>query len=117
MARSRAAGEARARDVERTPPEMHRTRLPEELPAELLEHAAGLNEYLPAPLRRIRIVRRMRFVVSERRRVRQLGRNRADLHIDVERREHRHVSPIEITDRLWLERNSAALAVGCPDGE
>src|SRR5450759_5552708 len=57
MRGSRTSRESRARKVERAPPEMRRARFADESPSKFLEHAIGLDENLPAAMRRIRIVR------------------------------------------------------------
>src|SRR5437870_4656355 len=83
-------------DVESAPPEMRWTRFADESAPERLEHAISVDENLPAPVRRVGIVRRMGVILSEPHRIRHLHWNRHDLHLDAERAEHRHVLPVEI---------------------
>jgi len=61
---------------------MRRTRFADESPPKSLEHAIGLDENLPAAMRRIRIIRRVRAIFGEPHGVRHLDGHGHDLHLD-----------------------------------
>src|SRR4051812_10249231 len=87
MLRSAPARESRARNVESSPPQMRRTRFPEEASSKFLERAIGANERLPAPMNSISVVRCVLAIISEAQRIGQLPRHWPHPDIDAERME------------------------------
>src|SRR5215475_7565659 len=98
MGRCPPAGKARARKIERAPPEMRRTALSRELAAEALERAIRARERVPPPPCRVAIVRRVCVVFGERNRVRDFIGFADDSRVHAERREERSPLVVERCD-------------------
>ena len=84
MERSRPPGEARDREVEAAPEEVHRARLSEEAAPEQLEDAIGLDEHPPEAMGRLGVVAGVGAVLRERDGVGHLVRQLVDRHRDAE---------------------------------
>ena len=93
--RHRTAGEARRREVERAPPELHRRRLAAEARTVLAEHRLHGEQRAPEARDGGAVVGRVHRVLGERDRVRDLGRQRRDLD--------RHAGPLECRRQLRVE--------------
>src|SRR5437879_1234418 len=104
-------------EIERSPEEVHRAALTRETPPELLEDGVRLHENLKESAHGLGIVGRMHAIVGEADRVRDLDRNRPDLHRDSERIEHRDEVAVEVGDRARDEREASRPAVGAGDDE
>src|SRR5947209_2169330 len=84
MQRRGAAGEARHREIEAAPEEMHGTAFADKPRAETLQDALRLHQRPPEKPRRVRIVRAYRGVLVERFWVGHLVRDAIDLYGDAE---------------------------------
>src|SRR5213078_390548 len=82
------AAEAREREVERMPEEVHRARLPAVPARELLQDAIGPVENAPEALDSVRVVGGMLAVVRERRRRGQAEGRLADRDVDAQASQH-----------------------------
>jgi hypothetical protein len=117
MRRRFTAREARDREVEASPKEVHRARFADERRAEGLAEAIRLQERAPEPLRRLGVERCVRRILIERRRVGELVRFGVDAHIDVEHMELPHQPAIELGDAHRLEVDPRLLAVAAIDAQ
>ncbi len=96
-------GEARHREVEAPPEEVHRAHLAPVTAPELLEHAVGLDQRQEEPVGGFRIVRPVRPVLVEGGLVLDLVRLPMDPHLEAEGRQALEDLSIEVRDRLRLE--------------
>ena len=115
MARRAPAGEARHREIETAPEEMHRARLAEEAGAELLEDAVAVHEDLQEAPDRVGIVGGMRGVLRKPDRVRQLVRHLVDGNGNAEFGKRGDRRGMEARDRLSGERKLPLCAVAGRD--
>lgn len=100
------------------PPEMHRTALPEEPAAELLQHPIGLHEPAPEPPDGGRVVRCVRPIGVEPDRVCDLVRLRmTQPRRQAERAERIEIAAVEVGDRLRLKRQRRLPPVAGADSQ
>src|SRR5881396_495381 len=102
--------EARHREVEAAPEEVHRTAFPEKRCAKLPEHVIRLHEDAPESIGILRIVRSMLLVVREANRVLHLDRYRPELDVHVHVLECGEIRPIEFRPRSVAKFYRAYLA-------
>jgi hypothetical protein len=104
MGRRAPPGEARHRQIEAAPEEMHRARLAEKAAAEQLEHPVGLHQRAPEAVRGLGVVRLMRFVQGEADRVRHLVGPVVDPDRNADSVQEAHDPAVERRDALRLQR-------------
>src|SRR5439155_13042739 len=115
MERRRATREAGAGEIEGPPPEVHRTRLAEESPAEGPEHTLGARENAPAAPGRVGVVGGVYAIGGEGNGVvRDLDRPRPDPDRSVELAQQGAVAGVEVGNGLRLERQTGDRAVAGP---
>ena len=85
MSRGRAAGEARDRQVEAAPEEVHGALLAVEAAAEALEDAVRLDHRAPPAVHGVAVIGRVLFVLGERDRRFHLDRPGEDLRLEAKR--------------------------------
>ena len=106
MRRRASSGESRARDVEAAPPEVGWAAFPCEASAEFLQEAIDASKDAPEPANSVAVVRRMRVILGERRRVGNFVRLRVEPSVDVELAQRVAVLAVELGNRLRANGNN-----------
>src|SRR5271156_3449892 len=117
MARGRAAGEARDRQIETAPEEMDGAGLAEIAGAEQLEEAIHLDERAPEAMCGLGVIGGVDLVLRETDRVREFVRHFVDFHDNAQAAQEFHHRMVKPGNGLWLERDAAFLALAGAGGE
>src|SRR5690606_8694790 len=110
---------ARARAVPRTasppgrspPEEVHRAALAHEAGTELLQHAVGLTEYLPAPVRQFGLIHPVLEILVERDRILDLDGPTPDPDRHPGCPQRLHHLPVELRDRSRTQSDRSFASV------
>ncbi len=111
------SGETRHCQIKTAPEKMHRTALPAETRAELLEYTIALHEHAPEPVGIFAIIRAVLLILIKRDRIFDLVRQAVDLHGQLEFLERIHPLAIKSRDRLGTQFQDAERAIAFQDPE